>query len=157
MSSHYCSGTIRQPRPAPRQTSRPAMVSRPRPATQRPLWPLTGLDEEAIARLTAYRDTPKVHLPKWRVRFAIAVRLFPILWVLPRCSAPGCGKHWPCRPLLKYLRDTHGWTGSIAPHVKALSTKRRRIRAAARNPTAISHRSLAHKGRFRRPRKLKPS
>ena len=130
-------------------TSRPVRTSRPRPSYQarvptgyrrRIPGVRTDRDEAAIAAITAEREIPNVHLPTWRLRFAIAVRLFPILWVLPKCSAPGCQKHWPCKPLLRHLRNRHGWTGSIAHHVKALSTKRRRAKASARNPTAISHR-----------------
>lgn len=78
------------------------------------------------------------HLPRWRLRFAIALGAFPVLWVLPRCRE--CRKPWPCRHLTACLRRRHGWTGSIVGHVKNLSTKRRRARAAKRSPTAVSHR-----------------
>ncbi|MGH8882139.1 MAG: hypothetical protein ACRD0P_33130, partial [Stackebrandtia sp.] len=105
-----------------------------------PRWTSAEL-AQAAARHRTHHATPREHLPKWRLRFAIAVSIFPIIWVLPRCAAEDCGTHWPCKPLLAYLRARHGWTGSIAPHVKSLSTKRRRRRAAARNPTAITHRA----------------
>ena len=94
---------------------------------------------EYTRRREAAEAVPRLHLPRWRLRFALAVGLFPILWVLPKCRE--CGKPWPCHPILAHLRRRHGWSGSIHHHVKALSTKRRRARAAARNPTAISHRA----------------
>jgi hypothetical protein len=104
-----------------------------------------GRQREAAQRI------PLEHLPKWRLRFVIALGFLPVLWVLPRCRVSGC-KHWPCAPLLKHLRAQHGWNGGVQDRVKALSTKRNRRRAAARNPTAVSHRARRRpdSGRARR-------
>jgi hypothetical protein len=107
------------------------------------LYPHTELGRQATAlarQREAAEQIPKQHLPKWRLRFVIALGFLPALWVLPRCRAAGC-KHWPCGPLLRQLRAERGWTGSVEPRVRALSTKRRRAKAAARNPTAVSHRA----------------
>jgi hypothetical protein len=90
---------------------------------------------------------PKLHLPKRRLRAVIALGLFPILWVLPRCGE--CGQPWPCTPLTDHFRHTLGWAGDLSAKYKAMSTRRRRAKAAKRNPTAISHRARPRR-RWRR-------
>ncbi|GAA4914523.1 hypothetical protein LX16_5192 [Stackebrandtia albiflava] len=93
-------------------------------------------EREAAARI------PREHLPVRRLRFVIALGLFPILWFLPRCGHSRCGEPWPCNPLIAHLRRVHGWHGGIQHHVHALATRRRRRRATRRNPGAVTHRRV---------------
>lgn len=88
----------------------------------------------------AAQAIPRIHLPVWRWRVAVIAGILPIMWALPRCRTTGC-THWPCKPLLDHLHQTHGWGPKVDQILKSLSTKRRRARAARRNPTAVSHRA----------------
>jgi hypothetical protein len=108
------------------------------------LYPHTpqGIAATEYGRAREQREAiPKQHLPQWRLRFAIALGMFPLLWILPRCRHKDCRKRWPCPPLLLHLRHTHGWTADLDPLLQRLSTKKRRAEAARRNPTAVSHRA----------------
>lgn len=141
------------PQPYSRHSSRPGGEARPetKPGPNDTngqvgslLHPQGELAERArrygLAREAA-QAIPRTHLPVWRLRFAIALRFLPVLWAFPKCQAEEC-RHWPCKPLLRYLRNTYGWSFSIDEQLKALSTKRRRARASRRNPGAVSHRAV---------------
>ena len=126
-----------RPRPRPRVTMyRPTRPIRVRFTAAYP----HGSRADGARRVAERLNVPNTHLPKWRPRFVLVAGFLPILWMLPKCRE--CGQSWPCSPLTGHFRHILGWTVDLSVKYKAMSTKRRRERAARRNETAISHRAL---------------